>query len=314
MLKPILIGFTLVYWTGFVNMIQAPFEAIAQPGIAIFNDIESEVNDLRVQRFKKQQQLLDAVIKLNAEEDAKQDVIDNTSKDADDSWFDVSEGIDKLLQPIKEWQIRMQFQMQKLVAEVIEFICLSILRICVYLIFFIQKIWAYILIILGPIAVGMALIPGFENSLYSWVSKFININLYTFVAYTIINIGQQLIASGYTMEIERYDTLLSNGTITNLDALLVYVSNSGMIYNQLFTCVAYIVTGIGVLMTPTIADTIVTAGGAGAMTKMKSAVGRMASSAKTAVLAVKTGGATAVKSAAAGSASGMVSDAMKNGK
>jgi hypothetical protein len=73
-------------------------------------------------------------------------------KDADDSWFDVSEGLDKLIQPIKEWQIRMEFQLQKLVAEIIEFVCLSILRICVYLIFFIQKIWAYILIILGPIA------------------------------------------------------------------------------------------------------------------------------------------------------------------
>lgn len=318
MLKPILIGFTLVYWTGFVNLIQAPFEAIAEPGIAIFSDIEAEVNDLRVQRFKKQQQLLDAVIKLNAEEDAKQEVINNTSKDADDSWFDITDGIDKLLQPIKEWQIRMQFQMQKLAAEVIEFVCLSILRICVYLIFFIQKIWAYILIILGPIAVGMALVPGFENSLYSWVSKFININLYTFVAYTIINIGQQLIASGYTMEIERYDTLLTNGTVTNLDALMVYVSNSGMIYNQLFTCVAYIVTGIGVLMTPTIADTIVTAGGASAMTKMKQSAGKMASSAKTAVLAVKTGGAaaatSAVKSVAAGSASGRVQEAMNDKK
>ncbi|WP_263603495.1 hypothetical protein [Chryseobacterium sp. PET-29] len=318
MLKPILIGFTLVYWTGFVNLIQAPFEAIAEPGIAIFSDIESEVNDLRVQRFKKQQQLLDAVIKLNAEEDAKQEVINNTSKDADDSWFDISDGIDKLLQPIKEWQIRMQFQMQKLVAEVIEFVCLSILRICVYLIFFIQKIWAYILIILGPIAVGMALVPGFENSLYSWVSKFININLYTFVAYTIINIGQQLIASGYTMEIERYDTLLTNGTVTNLDALMVYVSNSGMIYNQLFTCVAYIVTGIGVLMTPTIADSIVSAGGAGAMTKMKNAAGKVASSAKTAVLTVKTGGAAAAasvaRSATAGTASGRVNSAMNNKK
>ena len=47
--------------------------------------------------------------------------------------------------------------------------------------------------------------------------------------------------------------------IANLDALMVYVSNSGMIYNQLFTCVAYIVTGIGVLMTPTIADSIASA-------------------------------------------------------
>ncbi|AZB08303.1 hypothetical protein EG344_05235 [Chryseobacterium sp. G0162] len=314
MLKPILIGFTLVYWSGFVSMIQAPFEAIAEPGISIFSEIESEVNDLRVERFKKQQQLLDAVIKLKAEEDAKQEVIENTTEDADNSWFDISEGLDKLIQPIKEWSIRMEFQMQKLVAELIEFCCLSILRICVYLIFFIQKIWAYILIILGPIAVGMALIPGFENSLYSWVSKFININLYTFVAYTVINIGQQLIASGYTMEIERYDTLLSNGTITNLDALMVYVSNSGMIYNQLFTCVAYVVTGIGVLMTPTIADSIVSAGGAGAMTKMKSAAGKMASSAKTAILAAKTGGASVAASAAAGSASGRVKEAMKNGK
>ena len=321
MLKPILIGFTLVYWSGFVNLIQAPFEAIAEPGIAIFSDIESEVNDLRIERFKKQQQLLDAVIKLKAEEDAKQEVIDNTGKDADDSWFDISEGLDKLIQPIKEWQIRMQFQMQKLVAEIIEFICLSILRVCVYLIFFIQKIWAYVLIVLGPIAVGMALIPGFENSLYSWVSKFININLYTFVAYTIINIGQQLIASGYEMEIERYDTLLTNGTVTNLDALLVYVSNSGMIYNQLFSCVAYIVTGIGVLMTPTIADTIVTAGGAGAMTKMKQAGGKMMGGAKAVIKtaeATKTAGASvaaaAAKSAAAGSASGRVQEAMKNGK
>ena len=91
-----------------------------------------------------------------------------------------------------------------------------------------------------------------------------------------------------------------------------------MIYNGLFTCVAYIVTGIGVLMTPTIADTIVTAGGAGAMTKMKSAAGKMASSAKTAVLTAKTGGASvassAAKSSAIGSASGRVQDAMKNGK
>lgn len=318
MLKPILIGFTLVYWSGFVSLIQKPFEAIAEPGIDIFSNIESEVNDLRVQRFKKQQQLLDAVIKLKSEEDAKQEVINNTSKDADDSWFDISAGLDKLIQPIKEWSIRMEFQMQKLVAELIEFVCLSILRVCVYLIFFIQKIWAYILIILGPIAVGMSLIPGFENSLYNWVSKFININLYTFVAYTIINIGQQLIASGYMMEIERYDTLLAGGTIRNLDALLVYVSNSGMIYNQLFTCVSYIVTGIGVLMTPTIADTIVTAGGAGAMTKMKSAAGKMVSGTKTAVLAAKTGGTSAVaaaaKSSAAGSASGRVQEAMKNRK
>jgi hypothetical protein len=299
MLRPILIGFTLIYWTGFVNLVQAPFQAIAQPGQAIFSDIESQVNDLRVLRFKKQQQLLDFVIKKKAEEDAKQDVIDKMNKDSDSSWFDIGAGLDILIAPIKEWSIRMEFQLQKLVAEIIEFISLSILRICVYLIFFIQKIWSYILIILGPIAVGMALVPGFENSLYNWISKFINVNLYTFVAYTVINIGQQLIAAGYTMEIDRLDTLMSNGSITNLDALMTYVENSGMIYNQLFTCVAYIVTGIGVLMTPTIADTIVSAGGSGAMTKMKQAGGKMIAGTKT-IIRTATTATTAVKTKAAG--------------
>ena len=36
MLKPIIIGFTLVYWSGFVNLIQAPFEAIAEPEFPFF--------------------------------------------------------------------------------------------------------------------------------------------------------------------------------------------------------------------------------------------------------------------------------------
>jgi hypothetical protein len=49
------------------------------------------------------------------------------------------------------------------------------------------------------------------------------------------------------------------------------------------------------------------------MTKMKSAAGKVASSAKTAVMTVKTGGAAAVKTAAAGTASGRVQEAMKNG-
>jgi hypothetical protein len=122
----------------------------------------------------------------------------------------------------------------------------------------------------------------------NWVSKFINVNLYTFVAYTIINIGQQLIISGYQMEIDRYDLLIQNGAIVDYNMLLVYIQSNGMIHTVLFPCVAYIVTGIGVLMTPTIADTIVSAGGAGAMTKAKAAGGKIAgATVKTAKVATK---------------------------
>ncbi|MDV3896592.1 hypothetical protein CMU05_03250 [Elizabethkingia anophelis] len=288
MLRPIFIGFMLIYWSGFTSMIQYPFQKLAEPSQSIFLDIEKQVNDVRVKRFEKQNQLLEALIKKKAEEDAKSETIDKMGEKSDSSWFDLSDQFDKLIAPIKEFQIRMNFEMQKLVADLIEAVALTILRVCTYLIFFIQKIWAYILITLGPIAVGISIIPGFESAMTNWVSKFINVNLYTFVAYTIINIGQQLIISGYQMEIDRYDLLIQNGAIVDYNMLLVYIQSNGMIHTVLFPCVAYIVTGIGVLMTPTIADTIVSAGGAGAMTKAKAAGGKIAGTAvKTAKVATK---------------------------
>ena len=101
-------------------MIQYPLQKLAEPSAAIFSDIENKANDLRIKRFEKQTQLLDALIKKTAEEEAKQDAIDAAQNNTDDSWIDVSEGMDKLLAPIKEWFIRMDFKTQKWTAEVLE--------------------------------------------------------------------------------------------------------------------------------------------------------------------------------------------------
>ena len=206
------------------------------------------------------------MIKKEAEEKAKQKELDNLKEKGfiDKITDSIKEGWDKIQTPVEEWFIRMDFKFQRWGADLLEAIGLSILRVCTYLIFFIQKIWSYILIVLGPIAIGMALIPGFESSLTSWVSKFININLYTFVAFTIINIGQQLIISAYTMEIDRYELMINSAGNVDSATIAAFINGNGMLH----------VTGIGVLMTPTIADSIVSAGGAGVMTKMKQSAGK----------------------------------------
>lgn len=191
----------------------------------------------------------------------------------------------------------MEFKIQKTLSEIIEAVSLTILRVCTYLIFFIQKIWSYVLLVLGPIAVGMSLIPGFENSFNNWVTKFININLYSFIIYTIINIGQQLIMSGYQMELDRYALIIDSGGVADMNTLRVYVQNSGMMYTALFPCVAYIITGIGVLMVPSIADSIVSAGGAGIMSKGKAAGGAVASVGRAATAAAAGGAAGAITAA-----------------
>ncbi|MCZ2084495.1 MAG: type IV secretion system protein [Flavobacteriales bacterium] len=295
MIRPTIIAFILMYWGAFTSMIQYPLQSLAEPGIALFKDIEKDANDLRIERFKKQNQILEILIKTQAEEEAKQESLDKLEKKADDSWFDID--VDKLLAPAKEWYMKMEFKIQKTLAEIIEAVSLTILRVCTYLIFFIQKIWSYVLLVLGPIAVGMSLIPGFENSFNNWVTKFININLYSFITYTIINIGQQLIMSGYQMELDRYALIIDSGGVADMNTLRVYVQNSGMMYTALFPCVAYIITGIGILMVPSIADSIVSAGGAGIMSKGKAAGGKVASVGRAATAAAVGGAAGAVTAA-----------------
>ena len=295
MIRPTIIAFILMYWGAFTSMIQYPLQSLAEPGIALFQDIEKDANDLRIERFKKQNQILEILIKTQAEEEAKQETLDKLEKKADDSWFDID--VDKLLAPAKEWYMKMEFKIQKTLSEIIEAVSLTILRVCTYLIFFIQKIWSYVLLVLGPIAIGMSLIPGFENSFSNWVTKFININLYSFITYTIINIGQQLIMSGYQMELDRYALIIDSAGVADMNTLRVYVQNSGMMYTALFPCVAYFITGIGILMVPSIADSIVSAGGAGIMSKGKAAGGTVASVGRAASAAAVGGAAGAITAA-----------------
>src|SRR5690606_21609788 len=88
MIKPIMIGFILIFWTGFTNLIQAPLQLLAEPEAAIFQDIEQDANDMRIARFVKQQQLLNTLIHEVADEKAKGHVIDQMGEGNDKSWWD----------------------------------------------------------------------------------------------------------------------------------------------------------------------------------------------------------------------------------
>jgi|26BtaG_2_1085354.scaffolds.fasta_scaffold00059_27 hypothetical protein len=294
MIRPIVIGLILINWTGFVSLIQAPLEIISTPSKDVFFQIEEQVDDKRILKYKKEIQLIDFLFEERSRQLAEDKENEFLQNEGGGNWF--VEKMADLFQPIIEYGLRLKFETQEMVGKVMDAIAIIVLRVATYLIFFIQKIWTYILIVLGPIAIGMALIPGFENSFAAWIAKFININLYTFIAYTIINIGQQLILAGYDMQIERYDTMLSGEGDVAL--IMQFVTGGGFIYIRMFSTVAYLVTAIGILMTPTIADAIVSAGGAGLASKTKSATGKVYAGAKAAAVTAKTGGAAAVVAAA----------------
>lgn len=310
MIRPIMVAIILSNWSGFCNMIQYPFEQAANPAIAKFNEIQAEAEDRRDARYLKQVQLLDAVIAAQAAEKARieeAEALANADEDGVFSNVDFGIGdLSDLFQPVQEWLIRFDYDFQRSIANLIDTGCLGIMRISTYFIFMLQKIWGYILITLGPIAIGMSLIPGFENSFNSWVAKFLNINLYTFIAYNIINVGQIMITGTYTMEINRLDSIINDeGIPTDIGTLTNYITNQGFISTVMFTAVAYLVTAVLILMTPTIADSIVSAGGSSIMSQarkdsgtVKGAAGRAATAGGSVIRASTAAAAQGARAAA----------------
>ena len=76
------------------------------------------------------------MIKKEAEEKAKQKELEKLEEK---SWDEkiigtISEGWDKIKTPVEEWFIRMDFKFQRMIADVIEAVGLTILRVCTYLI------------------------------------------------------------------------------------------------------------------------------------------------------------------------------------
>ena len=314
MIKPTIILIILTNWYPFTQMIEYPFNKLSEMPSGYFKELERDAEAKRELRYTKQMQVLDATIKFRSQVQTEINRMTLPNAGTVQLGADV---FDFFYNAAADNLERLNYWGQKLLGELLELICLIILRVGVYLTFFIQKIWTYILIVLGPIAVGISLIPGFESSFNNWVAKFININLYTFIAYTIINLGQKIIMAGYEMDIKRLSAIVdAQGNVINYGLLMNYTTYSGMLNSVVFPCVGYVVTGIAVLMTPTIADAIVSAGGAGVMTKAHKDAAKGASvstktvntsksAAKSAVNAAKTSVAQTTLSAVAGGLNNM---------
>ncbi|WP_454976829.1 type IV secretion system protein [Capnocytophaga leadbetteri] len=320
MIKPTIILIILTNWYPFTQMIEYPFNKLSEMPSGYFKELERDAEAKRELRYTKQMQVLDATIKFRSQVQTEINRMTLPNAGTVQLGADV---FDFFYNAAADNLERLNYWGQKLLGELLELICLIILRVGVYLTFFIQKIWTYILIVLGPIAVGISLIPGFESSFNNWVAKFININLYTFIAYTIINLGQKIIMAGYEMDIKRLSAIVdAQGNVINYGLLMNYTTYSGMLNSVVFPCVGYVVTGIAVLMTPSIADAIVSAGGAGVMTKAHKDAAKMASvsakainapvsAAKSATNAVKSSVAQTTLSAVTGGLNNMPYTPMK---
>jgi len=272
MLKPFAIGLVIMNWVGFVKIIQAPTKALTEYAKDDFNEQQAELNTLRVTRYKMQQQTIDALFEERANIQAEMDQQKEGNKSLIDQGLDMlGDGMTKLMSPLYEAYLRFEISLRLAIDVTLETVGMWILRICTYLIFFIQLMYSTVLVITGPISIGISVFPMFASSFGQWVSRFININLYGFMAYIVLKLGTMLQQFAFEAEIDRYSQMIdSAGGVKNMELLTAFTQSGTMSFGLVLIC--FVISGIGVLSVPSLANMVVSAGGnAGAMSKLKKA-------------------------------------------
>lgn len=276
-LKPFGIAFILMNWISFVQMIKIPIVQLQQYSQVAFQAEQDKLNQLRITRYKYQMILIDVAVSQAAQAQYDKDAQEKANESLWDQGVDaVGDMFRDLASPIYEAYFKLQINFNMLLTSAIEIAALWLLRACAYIIFFIQILFSTFLIMVGPISMAISIFPIFASSFGQWIARFVNINLYGFVAFLILRIGAILQRFAYEAEIERYQKIISNdGLLLDPTLFNSLISNGVMSFGLVIIC--FIVTGIGVLMTPTLANYIVSQGSnSQAMSKVKQAAMQVA--------------------------------------
>jgi len=259
LLRPFGLVMVILWWTVFIRVLAFPTELIAERTSAMFQSGQMEVNSLRLQRARLITQVSDELLKIQASTE--------TAKTEADSWYEhawesvsstVKEGFSAVWNPIVELRNRMQVGMQLLATAIVETLAIWLLRICVYLIFIIQIIYSTILVILGPFAVAVSILPAFRDSFSTWIARFISVNLYSGIAYLVMYVACMFQQHAMEAEISRYKALLEPGA-GMVERLAAFSGNGLLSFGMVI--VTFIIGGLTMLTVPSISTWIVSTSG-----------------------------------------------------
>jgi hypothetical protein len=143
----------------------------------------------------------------------------------------------------------------------LELIAVWVLRIATYFVFFLQIIYSSVLVILGPFAVAVSILPAFRDSFSTWVARFISVNLYGTIAYLIMWLSAYIQQYSLNVEISRYQGILHGSATTNKMAeVAVFASNGILSFGTVI--ISFLIGAIAMFTVPSISTWIVSSSGA----------------------------------------------------
>ncbi|PRY09050.1 hypothetical protein CLV24_119101 [Pontibacter ummariensis] len=266
--RPFALALVIISWGGFVDALNFPLTVVKDSARGMYQGQVEQVEDLHRERVA----LIDSVARKLSDSSADFEQVQAQTQDKD--WMETM-GIDlePMFNKMKGYYLMLMAKMHFTMMRVVEYIVILIFQVCTYIIFFLQIIFAGILVILGPFAFAMSIFPGFRDSYLTWIGRYISVGLYSTIGYIIMSISFVLVKYGLMKEIEVLKAVMENE-----EMFIAYVSYpSG---NVSFYIVSLIIGGLAMLTIPVISTWIVNTSGVG------NAIGSMASGTSRAVRTV----------------------------
>ena len=249
LLRPFGLAMVIIMWGSFIGLINYPAQYISDKSKGLFQYRIEKVDAVMQQRMA----LIDSVGRRLIESSAEVEQVKDGSKDED--WMEVL-GIDfdALFDQMKGYFILITAKMRFFFLQAVEFLVITIFQVLSYLVFFVQIIFAGILILLGPFAFAFSVLPGFKDAYIQWIARYISVSLYSTIGYIVMSMSMVVVQYGIEREIELLRYVLGNEA-----AFILYVShNDG---GSFFFIVSLLIGGLTMLTIPVISTWIISTSG-----------------------------------------------------
>ncbi|SHM92703.1 plasmid transfer protein [Mucilaginibacter sp. OK098] len=261
LMRPFGLAMIILWWGTFVKVIAFPTDIVANQTEQMFNSEQTTVDNLRLNRSNLMLAVANSLYTYQAQTQVAEKESDTWYGEAWDSVTStVKQGISSVVSPLLELKNRLEVGMQLLFTQMLELLGIWILRLAVYIIFMIQIIYSTILIILGPFAVAVSILPAFRDSFSTWIARFVSVNLYSGIAYLIMYLTGLMQEYALTSEISKYQELVGkDGLSANLEKMAWFAGNGVLSFGTVI--IVFLIGAICMFTVPSISTWIISTSG-----------------------------------------------------
>jgi hypothetical protein len=260
--RPFGLSMIILWWSVFVKVVAFPCDLIQQQSQDKWKEAQTTADDLRLKRAELMKEMTDSLYTFQAQTQVAEKESDTWYGQAwDQVTSTVKKGISAVVAPVLELKQRLQISIQLLLTQLLELIAVWVLRIATYFVFFLQILYSSILVILGPFAVAVSILPAFRDSFSTWVARFISVNLYGTIAYLIMWLSAYIQQYALNVEISRYESILhGTGSANKMAEIAVFASNGILSFGTVI--ISFLIGAIAMFTVPSISTWIVSTSGA----------------------------------------------------